>query len=161
MHRTPGFRCLVISIGESINPNQSRATVFLLIYQSIALHILHTFRHRGITRSQRVIVFHICIRFAIDDKLLIPQPHLSVLNIVRQTFWRTGHPHGNILSTINPALPPIPSHIKEIDSIIALIFPFDPIFIDRFDLLLVVATTARKDQCRKRRNSTDKLFHRH
>ena len=42
-------------------------------------------------------------------------------------------------------MPPIPSfYIKEIDSIIALIFPFDPIFIDRFDLLLVVATTARK-----------------
>ena len=39
-------------------------------------------------------------------------------------------------------MPPIPSfYIKEIDSIIALIFPFDPIFIDRFDLLLVVATT--------------------
>ena len=35
-------------------------------------------------------------------------------------------------------MPPIPSfYIKEIDSIIALIFPFDPIFIDRFDLLLV------------------------
>lgn len=42
MHRTPGFRRLVIGIGESINPNQSQTTVFLLIYQSIALHVLQT-----------------------------------------------------------------------------------------------------------------------
>ena len=86
MHRTPGFRRLVIGIGESINPNQSQTTVFLLIYQSIALHVLQTLWHSGITRPRRVVVFHICIRFAIDDKLLIPQPHLSVLNIVRQTY---------------------------------------------------------------------------
>ena len=30
---------------------------------------------------------------------------------------------------------------------------------EQYDLLLVVATTARKDQCRKRRNATDKFFH--
>lgn len=49
MHRTPGFRRLVIGIGESINPNQSRATVFLFAYQRIALHVLQTLWHRGIT----------------------------------------------------------------------------------------------------------------
>lgn len=50
MLRTPGFRRLVIGIGESINPNQSQTTVFLLIYQSIALHVLQTLWHSGITR---------------------------------------------------------------------------------------------------------------
>lgn len=54
MHRTPGFRRLVIGIGESINPNQSQTTVFLLIYQSIALHVLQTLWHSGITRPRRM-----------------------------------------------------------------------------------------------------------